>query len=68
MNYDDGSQGRYLHLRDVTVEVGWSVAAGGVIGHSNDTGGTTGPHLHYDHHNDRARQDAEDPTAVHGGC
>ena len=68
IDYDDGSQGRYLHLLSVEVGVGWGVAAGDLIGYSNDTGRSSGPHLHYDHHEDRRRQEPEDPAVEHGNC
>ena len=49
IDYDDGTVGRYLHLKSVSVQAGWGVAAGDNIGESNATGrGITGPHLHYD--------------------
>ena len=68
IDYDDGSQGRYLHLLSIEVEKGWGVAAGDLIGYSNDTGRSTGPHLHYDHHEDQRRQEPGDPAGEHGNC
>ena len=68
VDYDDGSQGRYLHLLSVSVEEGWSVGAGDLVGYSNDTGRSTGPHLHYDHHDDRYRREPMDPMAEHAAC
>jgi hypothetical protein len=55
---DDGSIGgycgeesawkaTYMHLLDITVGVGQRVHAGDVIGHINNTGNSTGDHLHY---------------------
>ena len=35
------------HLRDVLVSVGTSVSEGQLIAHSNNTGNSTGPHLHW---------------------
>lgn len=35
------------HLRDSEVKVGDSVSEGQLIGHSNNTGNSTGPHLHW---------------------
>jgi murein DD-endopeptidase MepM/ murein hydrolase activator NlpD len=54
----DGTIGRYcgeesawkatfMHLLDVTVTSGQTVQAGEVIGHVNNTGNSTGDHLHY---------------------
>ena len=69
IDYDDGSVGRYLHLLTVSVEAGWGVGAGDQIGTSNATGSTiTGAHLHYDHHEDRDRNDPGDPAVEHGSC
>jgi len=37
----------YAHLASAAVSAGQSVNAGQVIGHSNNTGSSTGPHLHF---------------------
>ena len=37
----------YMHLLDVTVSAGQMVQAGDVLGHINNTGNSTGDHLHY---------------------
>ena len=37
----------YAHLMQAGVSAGQSVEAGAVIGHSNNTGASTGPHLHF---------------------
>jgi len=37
----------YMHLQDVTVQPGQIVRRGDVIGHVDNTGNSTGPHLHY---------------------
>ena len=37
----------YAHLANATVSAGQKVKAGDVVGHSNNTGASTGPHLHF---------------------
>ncbi|MCC6499922.1 MAG: peptidoglycan DD-metalloendopeptidase family protein [Anaerolineales bacterium] len=37
----------YAHLANATVAAGQKVKAGAMIGHSNNTGASTGPHLHF---------------------
>ena len=51
INYFDGESGRYLHLKHkaVFVEPNDVVTEGQLIALSNNTGNTTGEHLHYDH-------------------
>ena len=39
---------RYMHLSRVAVHEGQAVQRGDVIGYSGDTGGSTGPHLHFE--------------------
>lgn len=36
----------FAHLRDMTVQQNQAVKKGDLIGHTNNTGNTTGPHLH----------------------
>ncbi|MFU8790359.1 MAG: peptidoglycan DD-metalloendopeptidase family protein [Methylobacter sp.] len=47
--HDDGAMSVYAHLELETAQVypGMTVAAGQLIGHSGNTGFTTGPHLHF---------------------
>lgn len=51
INYIDGESGRYLHLKheSVFVEPNNVVTEGQLIALSNNTGDTSGAHLHYDH-------------------
>ncbi|MBV6395529.1 MAG: hypothetical protein HFACDABA_01105 [Anaerolineales bacterium] len=37
----------YAHLMQASVAAGQGIEAGAVIGHSNNTGASTGPHLHF---------------------
>ena len=37
----------YAHLMQASVSAGQSIEAGSVIGYSNNTGASTGPHLHF---------------------
>lgn len=36
----------FCHLQDVTTKIGDTVTAGQIIGHTNNTGNSTGPHCH----------------------
>jgi len=47
--HEDGTLGRYLHLRrGVPVEVGERIVRGQLLGYSGHTGYSTEPHLHFD--------------------
>ncbi|AYJ76041.1 M23 peptidase [Bacillus phage BSP14] len=46
----DAADGRtyiYGHLKDIAVKDGYSVHVGDILGHSGNTGHSTGPHLHF---------------------
>jgi len=47
--HDDGTHSAYLHLKrgSVQVKAGQQVKAGTLLGHSGNTGRSTGPHLHF---------------------
>lgn len=45
---EDGWQSRYDHLREWTVTLGQTVSAGQLVGYSDNTGDSTGPHLHFE--------------------
>ena len=50
LSHVDGSKTYYTyyaHLANATVAAGQKVKAGTMIGHSNNTGASTGPHLHF---------------------
>jgi murein DD-endopeptidase MepM/ murein hydrolase activator NlpD len=44
---EDDWRAYYFHLRDITVAPGDFVEFGDVLGHIDNTGNSTGPHLHY---------------------
>ncbi len=46
--HEDGYITGYAHLQDYNVKYGQYVKQGEVIGHSGNTGGSTGPHLHFE--------------------
>lgn len=48
INHQDGYISRYLHMESFAVSNGEWVAAGQVIGYCGSTGGSTGPHLHFE--------------------
>lgn len=70
INYDDGTQGVYLHLEfdSVVVKEGDRVFAGDHIANANNTGQSDGPHLHYTQYTDTKNRKHVDPTKEHGNC
>ena len=48
INHQDGYISRYLHMESFAVADGAWVAQGQVIGYCGTTGGSTGPHLHFE--------------------
>lgn len=48
LNHEYGYQTRYAHLSQIFVKLGDKVVRGQLIGKVGNTGGTTGPHLHYE--------------------
>lgn len=48
LNHEFGYQTRYAHLHKIYVKEGDRVTRGQLIGEVGSTGGSTGPHLHYE--------------------
>lgn len=48
LNHDFGYKTRYAHLNKIFVKKGDRVTRGQIIGEVGSTGGSTGPHLHYE--------------------
>ena len=49
VRHSDGSKTRYTHLQNIRVKRGQKVSTGMVIGTVGSTGGSTGPHLHFEY-------------------
>jgi murein DD-endopeptidase MepM/ murein hydrolase activator NlpD len=52
IRYWDGTVTFYAHMSSLSVTEGESVVPGQVVGHSGNTGHSTGPHLHLEVHPD----------------
>ena len=69
VNYDDGTQGVFIHLKSVSVNEFERVTAGQQVGLSNDTGSSSGPHLHYEAYSSQTGdRNSEDPQSLHNNC
>lgn len=73
INYDDETQGVYLHLKqlnedELIVEEGDRVEAGDKVGEINSTGRSTGNHHHYTQYTDQDQTNTVDPMGVHPNC
>ncbi len=76
INHADGTQAQYFHLESVNVTANQTVTAGQVIGTSNNTGRSSGAHMHYavwKSHNHAGQSSKDlanfhDPEQHHGNC
>lgn len=57
IEHEDGVRTLYAHLSSLEVETGERVASGQLIGHIGSTGFSTGPHLHFEIHDNGGLRD-----------
>ncbi|CRI62860.1 hypothetical protein THIOKS11010002 [Thiocapsa sp. KS1] len=48
LDHGDGTQSKFFHLQEAAADAGTAYKKGDVIGRTGNTGGSTGPHLHYE--------------------
>lgn len=53
VKHDNGETSVYGHMNDIVVREGQKVKEGTMIGHSGNTGNSTGPHLHFQQMNEQ---------------
>jgi hypothetical protein len=63
IRHPDGTYTLYAHLSETLTERGQKVTPGQLIGHSGNTGNTTGPHLHFETRTGPAYGTDTDPEA-----
>lgn len=61
VSFENGVEGRYMHLSSYGVKAGDKVRAGQVIGFTGNTGESTTPHLHFEY---RVNGVLMDPTFI----
>lgn len=67
LDHGGDTETKYMHLDRMVVQDGDAVVRGQVIGYSGNTGGSTGPHLHYEVWRDGEAVDPRrDPVAAAG--
>lgn len=66
IEHDDGTVTTYSHMSDFAVEEGDYVYAGDKVGEVGSTGNSTGPHLHFEVHEDGVQIDPMPWLRDHG--